>query len=272
MSMQTTQPMPPPSGRSNVILVTPLVLLTTWAAVGQAMWAHDAANWPIPVAVAYALTVESVGIYLAAEAHAALMAGDSAIRLRVASYLVGGGVGALNYSHFAGTGLAPAAVTFGAFSALSPVLWAIRSRSRRREQLRKEGLIDRRAAHFSVGKWLHFPVRTWRALRWSIEHGQQDPGTAWAGAAVSQAGELRRQAEADAAQVREQIPAPPPEEIAAMSDEARAASARQAVVDMIRQGTADRLTGRMLGERYGRHDRWGRARIQDARRQAVTAA
>jgi hypothetical protein len=166
----------------QAVLVTPLVLVNAAAVYGQVQWATvNLTAGSIGLAVLFALTVESIAVYLAYEAHAALLAGDASFRLRAASYLAAGLVGVLNYSHFAGPGLRPtaAALAFGALSSISPWLWSIRSRSLRRDQLRAAGLIDPRSAHFAAAKWLNFPIRTIRAYRWSVDHGVQEERAAW---------------------------------------------------------------------------------------------
>ena len=148
------------------MLVTPLILVNAAAVYGQVQWATvNLTHGSIALAVVFALTVESIAVYLAYEAHAALLAGDASFRLRAASYLAAGLVGVLNYSHFAGPGLHPtaAALAFGGLSSISPWLWSIRSRSLRRDQLRAAGLIDPRSAHFAAAKWVNFPIRTLRA-------------------------------------------------------------------------------------------------------------
>ena len=166
----------------NVALVVPVVLVNVFAVYGQAGWAldhlfskgPDAAR--IGLAVMFAVTVESVGVYLAAEAHFALMAGDAALRLRVAAGTVAALVGGLNYHHYAPT-LDPntPAVTFAVMSAISPHLWAIRSRSLRRAELRAAGLIDARTVRFSVARWVLWFRPTWTAYRHAVWVGEQDP-------------------------------------------------------------------------------------------------
>lgn len=164
----------------NIALVVPVVLVNVFAVVGQAGWALDHlfgdGRLAVAAAVMFAVTVESVGVFLAAEAHRSLMAGDAALRLRLASYLVAGLAGALNYHHFAPT-LAPntSAVTFGAMSAISPWMWAIRSRSLRRAELRAAGLIDPRTVRFSTARWLLWFRPTWEAYRRAVWLGEQDP-------------------------------------------------------------------------------------------------
>lgn len=187
-------PQPPAAGPSHgsrtwlqrfsrpAVLVTPLVLVNAAAVYGQVQWATaNLTRSNIVLAVLFALTVESIAVYLAYEAHAALLAGDASFRLRAASYLAAGLVAVLNYSHFAAPELRPtaAALAFGGLSSISPWLWSIRSRSLRRDQLRAAGLIDPRNAHFAAAKWVNFPIRTIRAYRWSVDHGEQEERAAW---------------------------------------------------------------------------------------------
>ena len=183
----------PPRGAQRLgrhaVLAIPLVLVNTAAVFGQVQWATaNLAGGRVGLAVLFALTVESIAVYLAYEAHAALLAGDASFRLRVASYLAAGLVGALNYSHFASPGLQPTAtaLVFGGLSSISPWLWSIRSRSLRRDQLRSAGLIDPRSAHLAAAKWVNFPIRTLRAYRWSIDHGVPEERAAWEAYRASQ--------------------------------------------------------------------------------------
>jgi hypothetical protein len=161
----------------QAVLVTPLILVNAAAVYGQVQWATvNLTHGSIALAVVFALTVESIAVYLAYEAHAALLAGDASFRLRAASYLAAGLVGVLNYSHFAGPGLHPtaAALAFGGLSSISPWLWSIRSRSLRRDQLRAAGLIDPRSAHFAAAKWVN--SRFARSARLPVECRPRDAG------------------------------------------------------------------------------------------------
>jgi hypothetical protein len=171
-------------------LLLPLVLVNTAAVYGQAGWAYDHLIHRWLIAGLFAAAVESIGVYLAFEAHAALMAGDASARLRAGSYLIGLLAGALNYAHFAGAGYAPTplAVTFAALSSISPWLWAIRSRSMNRARLRELGQIDPRAVRFSLLRWLLFPVRTIKAFRVAVWHGIVAPAEAVARSGVKAPG------------------------------------------------------------------------------------
>jgi hypothetical protein len=168
----------------NAALVLPLLLVNAAAVYGQAGWAHDHLTPHWLVAALFAASVESVGIYLASEAHSALMAGDASARLRLGSYVLGLLVGSLNYGHYASADYRPnpLAVTFGLLSSISPWLWSIRSRSMNREQLRHLGQIDPRAVRFSMLRWVLFPVQTTQAFRAAVWAGIVQPAEAIAAA------------------------------------------------------------------------------------------
>lgn len=167
----------------HVVVVFPIILVNALAIGGQVGFARDHLGWSLPAAIMFACTLESIAVYIGWHAHGALMAGDSAIKLRVASYLVAAVVGGLNFEHYAGHGGRPTvpAVTFGLMSLISPWLWAMHGRYANRQRLRELGLVDERAPHFSAGRWLHFPKQTMGALRWGISHNAQDPTSAWSG-------------------------------------------------------------------------------------------
>jgi len=161
-------------------LAVPLVLVNAAAVYGQAGWAYERLAQIWILAGLFAAAIESIGVYLAVEAHAALMAGDASARLRLGSYAVGGLVGALNYAHFAGPGgkCTALAVAFGGLSAVSPWLWAIRSKSINRAELRRLGLVDPRAVRFAPLRWTLYPVRTYRAFRAAVWAGITSPAEA----------------------------------------------------------------------------------------------
>lgn len=161
---------------SSIALAIPLILVNSAAIYGQAGWAYEHLVQSVILAGLFAASLESIGVYLSMEAHAALMAGDASLRLRLGSYAVAALVGTLNYWHFSidwqPTSLA---VTFGALSSISPWLWAIRSRSISRDRLRTLGLIDPRAVRFSPLRWLLHIGRTWTAFRAAVWAGVVDP-------------------------------------------------------------------------------------------------
>lgn len=161
----------------NMALAVPLILVNAFAVLGQQQWAIKYATaGSVILAWGFAASLESVGVYLSYEAHRSLLAGDAALRLRLASYTVAGIVGALNYEvHAPDWQPNPAAVAFGAMSAISPWLWAVRSRSLHRAELRDAGLIDGRTVRFSMARWLRFPVRTFKVWSLALWQGVTDP-------------------------------------------------------------------------------------------------
>jgi hypothetical protein len=174
----------------NAALVAPLLLVNTAAIYGQSGWAFDHLGHNWIVAVLFALAVESIGVFLAAEAHAALMAGHASGALRLGSYAVGALVGCLNFAHYAaqpGYRPNPLAVTFGLLSSISPWLWAIRSRSLNRDRLAEMGLVDPRAVKFSRLRWALFPLRTFAAFRAAVWAGITRPDAAVAAADLRRA-------------------------------------------------------------------------------------
>jgi hypothetical protein len=186
-------PVPPRTGNSrtrNAALVVPLVLVNATAIYGQGGWAYDhlvpaavrttSTTAAVLLCLMFAATVETVGIYLAYEAHAAQMEDQAAGLLRAGSYGVALVVGALNYAHFAGTGYSPnpLAVTFGLLSSLSPWLWAIRSRSLHRAALLAKGLVDPRSVRFTLAQRLLYPVASFRAYRLAVWNGVNNPAQA----------------------------------------------------------------------------------------------
>lgn len=171
--------------------VAPLLVVNTFAVLGQVFYGFDhysPAGWPIEarlaVAIGAAVGLESIAWYVSWHAHDALMlkATSTAARMRRASYLIAAGVAAINYLHFS-PDLVPtgAAVVFAGFSLSSPWLWGLHTRRAHRVQLLREGQADSTGAVFSAERWRAFPVRTWKARRWSIDHGVTDPRAAWVG-------------------------------------------------------------------------------------------
>lgn len=179
----------PTTWHRNAALVIPLLLVNTAAVYGQQGWAYDHLGHDRLIAILFATAVESIGVYLAAEAHAALMAGDASARLRLGSYLVGLLVGTLNFAHFASHGYRanPVALTFGLLSSISPLLWSIRSRSLNRDRLRELGQVDPRAVRFSILRWVLFPIRTGSAFRAAVWAGVVQPAEAVAAADAARA-------------------------------------------------------------------------------------
>jgi hypothetical protein len=176
----------------RVRLLVPLLIVNAAAVYGQVAYAFGEIappGWPgaarLGLAVLFAAAVESVAVYVGWHAHDALLAGATATaaRLRRASYAIAAAVAGVNYAHFAGPGMTPsaAAVAFGLLSLLSPWLWGLHTRRVQHVQLRDAGAVDGIGATFSAERVRAFPIRSWAARRWSIDHNISDPVAAWAG-------------------------------------------------------------------------------------------
>ena len=139
------------------------------------------AHLTVPLeAVLVALALESIATYLQWQAHLAQLADDSALRLRLASYGVALGIGALNYSHFDGPGWRPTvpAVTFGMMSAISPWLWSVHSRRTSRDALKARGLIEPHAVRLGGTRWAWHFIRSVRVMSAATWTGETDPAAA----------------------------------------------------------------------------------------------
>lgn len=187
--------------------VLPLLLINGGAAYAQAAYAFEHIapgewTWPakLAFAVAFAAALESIAVYVQWHAHDALMlrAHATAASLRRASWVIAGVVGVINYAHFA-DGMQPtaAAAAFALLSLLSPWLWGLHTRRAQHVQLLAEdaNLIDEGGVEFSPQRRRAFPIRSWLAKRWSIDHYERDPRQAWEGYNAERA---TRKAERDA--------------------------------------------------------------------------
>lgn len=185
----------------RAFLLVPLILVNAAAVWGQAGWAYEnitAGGWAgIGISVLFAAAVESIGIYLAWEAHESLMADQASAQLRVGSYAIGGLAGVLNFLHFSVQSTATG-IAFGCLSAVSPWLWAIWSRARNRGRLAELGLVDVRGVKLSTVRKVWHPVRSLRVMSWAAWEGVTSPQEAVAGWTASQdAPEVVRAAEDD---------------------------------------------------------------------------
>jgi hypothetical protein len=183
---------PKPTPTAVAKAVAPLIVVNALAVYGQLAYAYDhiaPTGWPTPARVAlsigFATAVESVALYVGWHAHDALLLGahGTARRLRRWSFAIAAAVGAMNYAHFTGARLTPtaAACAFGLLSLLSPWMWGLHTRRQQHIQLLKERRVDGAGAEFSAERRRNFPIRTWRARRWSIDHNVSDPVAAWEG-------------------------------------------------------------------------------------------
>ena len=189
--------------------VAPLLVVNGAAMFGQISSYTGLAGKDAPalasfgVAALVAAAAEVISVYVGWHAHDALLRKDSntAARLRRTAYLIAAVIAAVNYSHFTSDLLKPtgAAVIFGVCSLLSPWLWGLHTRRTQHVQLAAEGRVDTAGAIFGAERKRAFPVRTWHARRWSIDHGVSDPLAAWDGYKAERA--LIEAAERDAAPI-----------------------------------------------------------------------
>ena len=191
-----TEEDPPPwmvrAGR-NVRAALPIALVTGLAMFGQINFAYVAISEEVKLedfgtlvlAVALGVAYESISLHVQWHSHDSLMRGHTltAARQRKASYLIALVGAVVNYSHYAKDDWKPTvlAVAFATFSLASPPLWGLHTRRLHQVQLSREGRMDVAGAVFSAERYRWFPVRTLRAVRWSIDHGVTDPAVAWEG-------------------------------------------------------------------------------------------
>lgn len=169
-------------GRLAVPLA-PLVAVNALAVTGQVGYAVDHIQGGWPVAVLFAVALESIALFLGYHASAALRRRESAAGMQLAAYLVAAVVAGINYAHYAGPHLAPTVtgVAFGLVSLLSPWLWRVHSRAAHRDALHKAGEIDVRAVRLSASRKLWHPIRSLRVIRWAAWEGVDSPREAIAG-------------------------------------------------------------------------------------------
>jgi hypothetical protein len=159
----------------TVVTTIPLVLTNATSVVAQVMWArHSLASWTIAGDVMFAMTLESLALFLSYHAYLADKENDSAFRLRMSSYLLGMAVGCLNYSHFDGPHWKPTAVAIvvGSTSALSPWLWSVYSRRVSRNVMAFNGLIDGHSLRVGSARFLWHPVKSVALIRQSAWTGE----------------------------------------------------------------------------------------------------
>jgi hypothetical protein len=187
---------PATTDASKRLMYVPLLLVNGAAVYGQVAFFYEnvaPATWATPgkltLAAIIAAAIESISVYVGWHAHDALLnkAGNTAARLRRASYVIAAFVASINYAHFATfgpdntLGLNAAAAAFGLLSLLSPWLWGLHTRRMQHVQLRKEGVVDAAGATFSGERIRSFPLRAYLARRWSIDNYVTDPRQAWEG-------------------------------------------------------------------------------------------
>ena len=154
------------SARRVWLAAIPVILVNSVAFCGQLAFLRGHLPWPLAGQVLVAVTLESVAVYLAWQAHLALVAHDSALRLRLAAYAFAAVIGVMNYSHYLAAGWRPtfAAVTFGLMSLSSPWLWSVHSRRTSRDALRAAEQLEAHAVRLGVTRWAWHPVRSCRVM------------------------------------------------------------------------------------------------------------
>lgn len=165
--------------RKWVVLI-PLLLVNGVAVTGQLLfWRIHLPTWPLIAVITFALSLESLGVFLAYHASLAELSQDSALRLRFASYGAGITIGLINASHYLNNGrITAAAVGMFILSASSPWLWAINTRRQSRDALKSLGLIEDRALKLGILRWTLWPNRAFPVFRNAVWAGENSPATA----------------------------------------------------------------------------------------------
>jgi hypothetical protein len=148
------------------LAAVPVVSVNAVSFAAQLAFLRAHLPWPLPGQALVAVTLESVAVYLAAHAHLAQLANDTALRLRLAAYGFAAVIGAMNYSHYMAPGWRPtfAALAFGLCSVSSPWLWSVHSRRESRDALMSRGLIEPHAVRLGATRWLWHPIRSTQVM------------------------------------------------------------------------------------------------------------
>jgi hypothetical protein len=156
----------------------PIIAVNAVAFYGQLAYLHTHLAAPDAIRVLVALTLESIAVYLAWMAHLALIADDSALRIRLAAYGMAVLIAVLNYSHYMRPGWRPTAtaVIFGLCSVISPGLWSVYSRREARDRLKASGLIEAHAVRLGATRWAWHLYRCVRVMWAASWEGETDPG------------------------------------------------------------------------------------------------
>jgi len=159
-----------------IVAIVPLVLCNAIAVFGQLSFIRAHVHWPLIGAVMFALSLESIAVFLAYHAHLALVSNDSALKLRLASYGMGLLIGILNYSHYSHKWRPTfEAVAVGMLSAISPWLWAVHSRRESRDALMHAGLIEPHAVRLGATRVMWHPVKSARVMYAATWLGETNP-------------------------------------------------------------------------------------------------
>jgi len=163
-----------------LLAAAPVVLVNVVAFSGQLAFLRDHLPWVPAGQVLMAVTLETIAVYLAWQAHLAQLANDSALRLRLAAYGFALLIAAMNYSHYAGPGWRPTfvAVAVALCSAASPWLWGVHTRRTSRDRLMAAGLVEPHALRLGGTRWAWHPVRSVRVMSAATWQGITDPAKA----------------------------------------------------------------------------------------------
>ena len=158
----------------------PVILVNAVAVIAQLAFLRGHLSSAPAGQALVAITLESVAVYLAWQAHLAIIADDSAMRLRLAAYGFAAIVGVMNYSHYMAPGWRPTfpALVFALCSVISPWLWSIHSRRQSRDALKARGLIEPHAVRLGATRWMWHPVRSARVMWHATWIGENDPAKA----------------------------------------------------------------------------------------------
>jgi hypothetical protein len=161
------------------VTAVPLLLVNAVAFTGQLAFLSEHLSWPLAGDIIFAASLESVAIFLAYMAHAALLGNDSSTRLRLSSYAFGIMIGLMNASHYVKDGQVTfAAVALGLMSSSSPFLWSVYSRRQSRDALMANGFIERHAIRLGINRWLLHPCKSFRVFRQATWTGEQNANAA----------------------------------------------------------------------------------------------
>jgi hypothetical protein len=166
------------AGNAKRAWITPIVIVNYVAFRAQLRFWQDHLSPADALLVSVAL--ESIAIYWAYQAHQAIMADDSALRLKMAAYGMALIIGVLNYSHYMHPHWRPtvAAVTFGMMSVISPWLWSANSRRSSRDVLKDKNLIEDHAVRLGLTRWFWHGWRCIHVMHAATWEGVNRPSEA----------------------------------------------------------------------------------------------
>lgn len=142
----------------------------------QSDLAHQTFGWAYPWALAFPLAIEAGVAWSAGNFHRRLVRRDSAIGARVWLLMLMAFSCGLLFFHADRSG-APieGAAAISAMTLISAGVWLQRASSRRRDSMRERGLVYPATPNFPAYRWVLCPIETWKAFRYGIKHGLEDP-------------------------------------------------------------------------------------------------